>query len=79
MMYTEGLKTFKGEKRIMNKDILEGKWEQTKGEVQKLWGKLTDDDLDVIEGSRKKLAGKLQERYGWSKEEAEEELNKYKW
>ncbi len=63
----------------MNKDIMEGKWEQLKGGVQKNWGKLTDDDLDVIKGDTKILSGKLQERYGWSKEEAEEELEKYKW
>ncbi len=62
----------------MNKDIFEGKWEQVKGEVQKQWGKLTNDDLDVIQGDAKKLAGKLQERYGWTKEEAEEEIKKYK-
>lgn len=63
----------------MNKDIIEGKWEQVKGGVQKQWGKLTDDDLDVIKGDAKILSGKLQERYGWSKEEAEKELEKYKW
>lgn len=58
----------------MNMEILEGKWEQLKGEVQKKWGKLTNDDIDVIKGDTKKLAGKLQERYGWSKEEAEKEI-----
>ena len=63
----------------MNKDIFEGKWEQLKGGVQKQWGKLTDDDIDVIKGDSKILAGKLQERYGWSKEEVEEEMEKYKW
>lgn len=63
----------------MNKDIFEGKWEQTKGEVQKKWGKLTNDDLDVIKGDTKKLAGKLQERYGWSKEETEEKMKDHKW
>lgn len=63
----------------MNKDIFEGKWEQAKGGIQKQWGKLTDDDIDVIKGDSKILAGKLQERYGWSKEEAEEEMGKYKW
>ncbi len=62
----------------MNKDIFEGKWEQLKGDVQKKWGKLTDDDLDVIKGDGKVLAGKLQERYGWSKEEAEKEIEEYK-
>lgn len=63
----------------MNKDIIEGKWEQAKGNVQKQWGKLTDDDLDVIKGDVKILAGKLQEKYGWSKEEVEKELDNYKW
>ncbi len=61
----------------MNKDILEGKWEQLKGEVQKKWGKLTNDDLDVINGNRKKLAGKIQEKYGLTKEEAEKQVNDY--
>ena len=63
----------------MNKDILEGKWEQVKGEIQKKWGKLTDDDLDVIKGDTKKLAGKLQEMYGWSEEETEKEMTDCKW
>lgn len=55
----------------MNKDIIEGKWEQLKGTLQKNWGKLTNDDLDIIKGDAKLLAGKLQERYGMTKEEAE--------
>ncbi len=63
----------------MNEDIIKGKWEQVKGEVQKQWGKLTNDDLDVIEGDSKKLVGKIQERYGISREEAEKEVNDYKW
>ena len=63
----------------MNKDTTEGKWKQFKGEVQKKWGKLTDDDLDVIKGDSKKLAGRLQERYGMTKEEAEKEAKDYKW
>lgn len=58
----------------MNKDILEGKWKQIRGEVQKEWGKLTDDEIDRIEGSRDKLAGSLQERYGYSKEEVKEKV-----
>lgn len=62
----------------MNKDIFAGKWEQLKGTVQKNWGKLTDDDLDVIKGDSKKLVGKLQERYGMSKEEAKKEVDKLK-
>lgn len=61
----------------MNKDTLKGKWEQVKGNVQKQWGKLTDDDLDQIKGNSKVLVGKLQERYGMTKEEAEKEVDKY--
>ncbi|MBW8350452.1 CsbD family protein [Bacillus sp. IITD106] len=57
----------------MNDDQLKGKWKQVKGEVQRKWGKLTDDDYDVIQGDAKKLIGKIQERYGVTKEEAEKE------
>ncbi|NLC26338.1 MAG: CsbD family protein [Fastidiosipila sp.] len=63
----------------MNKDTMEGKWEQLKGGVQKRWGKLTDDDLDVIKGDAKILAGKIQERYGITKEEAEKQVEEYDW
>ncbi len=62
----------------MNKDILKGKWEQVKGKVQSKWGELTDDDLDVIQGDSKALAGKLQERYGMTKEEAEKEFKNFR-
>lgn len=62
----------------MNKDILEGNWEQLKGKVQQQWGKLTNDDLDVIEGSRKELSGRIQERYGVAKDAAEAQVNKWK-
>lgn len=62
----------------MNKDILEGKWEQVKGKVQKNWGKLTNDDLDVIKGDAKILAGKLQEKYGITKEEAEKQIDDFR-
>ena len=55
----------------MNWDQIEGKWKQLKGSVKQQWAKLTDDDLDHIAGSRDKFAGKLQERYGIAKEEAE--------
>ncbi|HCU08430.1 MAG TPA: general stress protein CsbD [Clostridiales bacterium] len=61
----------------MNTDILEGKWEQVKGEMQKKWGKLTNDDLDVIKGNSKILAGKLQEHYGLTKEDAEKEIENF--
>lgn len=61
----------------MNEDIFEGKWEQVKGDVQKNWGKLTNDDLDQVEGNRKKLAGKIQEAYGKSVDEVEKELQEW--
>lgn len=61
----------------MNWDIVEGKWDQMKGSVKQQWGKLTDDELTEINGSRDKMAGKLQEKYGWTKEEADEKLNEF--
>ena len=61
----------------MNKDTFEGKWEQVKGDVQKKWGKLTNDDLDVVKGDAKKLVGKLQDKYGMTKEEAEKQVNEH--
>ncbi len=61
----------------MNKEEMKGKWNQLKGQVKKQWGKLTDDDLDRIEGNRDILVGKIQERYGKTKEEAEREVDKY--
>ena len=54
----------------MNWDQVEGKWKQYKGQIKEKWGKLTDDDLDVIEGRRNILVGKIQERYGVAKEVA---------
>jgi uncharacterized protein YjbJ (UPF0337 family) len=54
-----------------NWDIIKGKWTQIKGELRKQWGQLTDDEWDQIAGDREKLIGKLQEHYGWSREEAE--------
>ena len=59
----------------MNWDQIEGKWKQAKGAAKERWGKLTDDDLDVIRGRKDQLAGKLQERYGIAKEEAEKEID----
>jgi uncharacterized protein YjbJ (UPF0337 family) len=61
----------------MNWDIIEGKWTQLKGSVKENWGDLTDNDLTEIAGKRDKLAGKLQERYGWAKEKAEQEVDNY--
>ncbi len=59
----------------MNRDRAEGSWEQVKGGVQKMWGKLTNDDLAVIEGDRKQLSGKIQERYGIAKDEAQKQID----
>jgi uncharacterized protein YjbJ (UPF0337 family) len=61
----------------MDSNVMKGKWKQVKGEAQKQWGKLTNDDLDVINGETEKLIGKLQERYGHTKEQAEEEYSKW--
>jgi uncharacterized protein YjbJ (UPF0337 family) len=59
----------------MNREQVSGKWNQMKGSIRKQWGKLTDDDLDVIAGERDRLIGKIQERYGIEKEEAERQLD----
>jgi uncharacterized protein YjbJ (UPF0337 family) len=61
----------------MNWEQVEGRWTQLKGAVKEKWGKLTDDDLDVIAGKKDKLLGKLQERYGITKEEAEKQLQSW--
>jgi uncharacterized protein YjbJ (UPF0337 family) len=61
----------------MNWDILQGKWKQFSGDVRKKWGELTDDDLAQINGDREKLAGKLQERYGIAKDEANQQIDEW--
>ena len=61
----------------MNMDQVEGKWKQLKGSAKVQWGKLTDDDLDIIEGKRDKLVGKVQERYGHAKDQAEREVDEW--
>lgn len=58
----------------MNWDQIEGKWKQLKGTAKQKWGKLTDDDLDFIGGKRDQLVGRIQERYGISKEEAQRQI-----
>jgi uncharacterized protein YjbJ (UPF0337 family) len=59
----------------VNSDILKGKWKQMKGEFKNWWGRLTDDDLDQIAGSKDKLIGKIQERYGYDRDRAEKEVD----
>jgi len=58
----------------MNKDTVEGNWKQLKGKVKEQWGKLTDDDFDVIAGKRDQLVGRIQERHGISRDEAEKQV-----
>jgi uncharacterized protein YjbJ (UPF0337 family) len=60
----------------MNKDIFEGKWKQIKGEAKAWWGKLTDDDLDRAAGKFEVLAGVLQEKYGYTRQQAADEIDK---
>jgi len=61
----------------MNDDVLSGMWKQLKGQVKQQWGKLTDDDLDYIGGKREELIGRVQERYGWEREQAEMEVENF--
>ena len=61
----------------MNRDVLKGKWNQVKGQLKKQWGKLTDDDVAQIEGDIDTGIGRIQERYGYSKEEAQRAWNAF--
>lgn len=61
----------------MNWDQISGRWKQWTGKAKEKWGKLTDDDLTMIAGKREQLAGILQERYGYAKEEAHKELDEF--
>jgi uncharacterized protein YjbJ (UPF0337 family) len=61
----------------MNWDQIEGQWRQAKGKLRQKWGKLTDDDLDVIGGKKDALIGRLQERYGMKKDEAERDVDRF--
>jgi uncharacterized protein YjbJ (UPF0337 family) len=60
----------------MNNDIFEGKWKQIQGQTKEWWGKLTDDDLERVEGKYEQFVGLLQEKYGYTREHAEEEINR---
>jgi len=61
----------------MNSDQLSGKWKQVTGQVKEKWGKLTDSDLDVVQGRQDQLVGKVQERYGLAKEEAQKQVHAF--
>jgi uncharacterized protein YjbJ (UPF0337 family) len=63
---------------VMNKDQLQGKWLQMKGEVQRQWGKLTNDDMDQVNGNLEKLVGVIQERYGYAREQAQKEVDDFR-
>jgi uncharacterized protein YjbJ (UPF0337 family) len=64
-------------RRTMNRDTLKGQWTQLKGKVRQQWGKLTDDEIDQMQGNAEMLIGKIQERYGRSREEAEREFDRW--
>jgi uncharacterized protein YjbJ (UPF0337 family) len=61
----------------MNWNIVEGNWKQLQGVIRQQWGKLTDDDLDVIDGRREELSGRIQEVYGISQKEADDQIERF--
>jgi len=61
----------------VNWDVIKGKWSQLKGDARIQWGKITDDEWDQIAGNRDKLVGKLQEKYGWTREDTERRADQY--
>jgi len=61
----------------MNGDVMQGKWKQLRGQIQKQWGDLTDSDLDRIKGTRTEFEGLLQERYGYTKDKAKSEVDSF--
>jgi len=65
------------EEDAMNTEILQGKWHQLKGSVKAQWGKLTDDELDQVDGNSEKLVGLVQERYGYAKQRAQQEVDSF--
>lgn len=61
----------------MNTDTIKGNWKNLVGKVKERWGRLTDDDLKIIEGKKEQLVGKLQERYGYAREQAQKEADEF--
>lgn len=59
----------------MNQDTVQGNWQQLSGKIKQKWGKLTDDELTMINGRREELIGKIQEKYGFAKDEAERQVD----
>jgi len=62
----------------MNKDTAAGNWKELKGKIKQQWGKLTDDDLTVLEGTSDELSGRIQKRYGIAKEEAQKQVDSFR-
>ena len=60
----------------MNKDIFEGKWKEMRGQIKEWWGKLTDDELDQVGGKAEQMIGLIQQKYGYTREHAEEEFHR---
>ena len=61
----------------MNKDIIEGKWNEVKGKIKETWAKFTDDDVTAMKGNYDELHGHLQKKYGYDKDKANEEINNF--
>jgi uncharacterized protein YjbJ (UPF0337 family) len=74
---SEGCGNTNWERENMNWDRVAGNWKQVKGQIKEKWGKLTDDDLNVIEGKREQPAGRLQKTYGIAKDEAERQIGEF--
>lgn len=72
IIYTELTVT---KRQVMNKQIFKGKWNEVKGKLKQKWGKLTDDDLAIIEGKQEEIYGLLQKHYGYAKEEVDKHLD----
>jgi uncharacterized protein YjbJ (UPF0337 family) len=70
-------RTETNKEHVMNTDIIQGKWHQLKGSAKAQWGKLTDDELDQVNGESEKLVGLVQERYGYARQRAEQEVNSF--
>jgi uncharacterized protein YjbJ (UPF0337 family) len=61
----------------MNNDVFEGSWKQIRGRLKEYWGRLTDDEIDQVEGRYDRMAGLLQEKYGYSRQAAEDEIRSF--
>lgn len=61
----------------MNKDILQGRWKQFRGDMKRLWAEISDDEFDLVDGEREKLEGLIQERYGRSRDAARAEVQRF--